>query len=106
MTTMDRSISKNTFVANTAGGIGSRFWPINRIAYPITFLDILDTGKTLLHSTFKRYSEFIPEEKLILVASFKDLIIVDREDAHLVVIKSNTQELKSRRSILEEILVS
>jgi mannose-1-phosphate guanylyltransferase len=44
----------NTYVAIMAGGIGSRFWPESRVAKPKQFLDILDTGKTLLQMTYER----------------------------------------------------
>jgi mannose-1-phosphate guanylyltransferase len=48
------------YVAIMAGGIGSRFWPKSRTAYPKQFLDILNTGKSLLQWTYQRYASFIP----------------------------------------------
>ncbi len=52
-----------------AGGIGSRFWPMSRTAYPKQFLDILNTGKTLIQSTFDRFAQFIPKENIYIVTS-------------------------------------
>lgn len=61
--------SSNYYVAIMAGGIGSRFWPKSRTAYPKQFLDILNTGKTLLQWTYQRYASFIPEENIFVVTS-------------------------------------
>ena len=52
-----------------AGGIGSRFWPMSRMAYPKQFLDILGTGKTLIQSTFDRFAKFVPKENIYIVTS-------------------------------------
>jgi len=43
---------QHNYVAIMAGGIGSRFWPQSRVSYPKQFLDILNTGKTLIQWTF------------------------------------------------------
>ncbi len=52
-----------------AGGIGSRFWPMSRQDYPKQFLDILNTGKTLIQWTFDRFTNFIPVENIFVVTS-------------------------------------
>lgn len=52
-----------------AGGIGSRFWPMSRTAYPKQFLDILNQGRTLIQSTFDRFTQFIPKENIFIVTS-------------------------------------
>jgi mannose-1-phosphate guanylyltransferase len=59
-----------------AGGIGSRFWPKSRTAKPKQFLDILNTGKTLIQSTFERFASFIPKENIFVVTSqdYADLV--------------------------------
>lgn len=54
-----------------AGGIGSRFWPVSRVDYPKQFLDILNTGKTLIQSTFDRFAQYIPIENIYVVTSFQ-----------------------------------
>lgn len=62
-------MKKNNYVAIMAGGIGSRFWPMSRTGYPKQFLDILNTGKTLIQATYDRFAQFIPEENIFIVTS-------------------------------------
>jgi mannose-1-phosphate guanylyltransferase len=57
----------NNYVAILAGGIGSRFWPKSRSSFPKQFLDILNTGKTLIQSTFERYASFLPAENIFVI---------------------------------------
>ncbi|WP_298411880.1 sugar phosphate nucleotidyltransferase, partial [Hydrotalea sp.] len=68
-------MNKNYYVAIMAGGIGSRFWPKSRTAYPKQFLDILNTGKTLIQWTYERFACFIPAENkrflLLVIATMK-----------------------------------
>jgi mannose-1-phosphate guanylyltransferase len=59
-----------------AGGIGSRFWPMSRTSYPKQFLDILNSGKTLIQWTFERYASFIPKENIFIVTSEEYTTIV------------------------------
>ncbi len=72
-------MNKNNYVAIMAGGIGSRFWPMSRATYPKQFLDILNTGKTLLQSTYERYLAFIPNENIYVVTSEEYIPIVERQ---------------------------
>lgn len=69
-------MNKNHYVAIMAGGIGSRFWPQSRVGRPKQFLDILNTGKTLIQWTFERFSRFIPAENIFVVTSaeYSDLV--------------------------------
>jgi mannose-1-phosphate guanylyltransferase len=69
-------MNKNHYVAIMAGGIGSRFWPMSRTDYPKQFLDILNTGRTLIQSTFDRFTLFIPKENIYVVTSdqYKDIV--------------------------------
>jgi mannose-1-phosphate guanylyltransferase len=62
-------MNKNQYVAIIAGGIGSRFWPKSRVGYPKQFLDILNTGKTLIQYTFERFEQFVPKENIFIVTS-------------------------------------
>ncbi len=62
-------MNQHHYVAIMAGGIGSRFWPKSRTSYPKQFLDILNTGKTLIQWTYERYAAFIPEENIFVVTS-------------------------------------
>jgi mannose-1-phosphate guanylyltransferase len=62
-------MNKHHYVAIMAGGIGSRFWPVSRARLPKQFLDILNTGDTLIQATYKRFSKFIPAENIYVVTS-------------------------------------
>lgn len=62
-------MNKHHYVAIMAGGIGSRFWPMSRTNHPKQFLDILNTGKTLIQWTFQRFADFIPVENIFVVTS-------------------------------------
>jgi len=62
-------MNKNYYVAIMAGGIGSRFWPESRARLPKQFLDILNTGQSLIQSTFHRFAAFIPVENIFVVTS-------------------------------------
>ncbi len=57
----------NVYVAIMAGGIGSRFWPESRTAKPKQFLDILNTGKTLIQLTYERFLQLVPKENIYVV---------------------------------------
>ncbi len=69
-------MNKNHYVAIMAGGIGSRFWPMSRMNYPKQFLDILNTGRTLIQGTLDRFAKFIPLENIYVVTSeqYKDIV--------------------------------
>lgn len=54
-----------------AGGIGSRFWPVSRHDFPKQFLDILNTGKTLIQATYDRFAQFIPAENIFVVTAIQ-----------------------------------
>ena len=60
---------KDNYCVIMAGGIGSRFWPMSRTAHPKQFLDILGTGKTLLQSTFDRFTPICPAENIFVVTN-------------------------------------
>ncbi len=62
-----------------AGGIGTRFWPKSRTNFPKQFLDILNIGKTLIQSTFDRFSSFIPLENIYVVTSGEYVNIVKKQ---------------------------
>jgi mannose-1-phosphate guanylyltransferase len=62
-----------------AGGIGSRFWPMSRTALPKQFLDVLNTGKTLVQWTYERYAKFIPAENIFIVTSEEYVDIVKKQ---------------------------
>jgi len=59
-----------------AGGIGSRFWPMSRTDFPKQFLDILNTGRTLIQATYDRFTLFIPKDHIYIVTTeqYKDIV--------------------------------
>ena len=75
-------MNKHHYVAIMAGGIGSRFWPKSRTVFPKQFLDILNTGKTLLQWTFERYTAFIPQQNIYVVTSeeYKNIVAAQLPD--------------------------
>ncbi len=72
-------MNEHHYVAIMAGGIGSRFWPKSRSAYPKQFIDILGTGKTPIQWTVERYAKFIPAENIFIVTSGDYLSIVKEQ---------------------------
>ncbi len=70
-------MSKNHYVAIMAGGIGSRFWPMSRTNYPKQFLDILNTGRTLIQATYDRFASFIDADNIYIVTSsqYRDIVL-------------------------------
>lgn len=72
-------MNKHHYVAIMAGGIGSRFWPKSRTSYPKQFLDILNTGKSLIRWTYERYLAFIPNENIYIVTSEEYVAIVKEQ---------------------------
>ena len=76
-------MNKHHYAAILAGGIGSRFWPKSRTKFPKQFLDILNTGKTLIQTTFERYSAFIPEENIYIITASEYVEIVREQLPHV-----------------------
>jgi mannose-1-phosphate guanylyltransferase len=72
-------MNKHQYVAIMAGGIGSRFWPMSRTNYPKQFLDILNTGKTLIQATYDRFASFIPPNNIFVVTSNDYINIVKKQ---------------------------
>lgn len=73
-------MNKNhNYVAIMAGGIGSRFWPMSRTNYPKQFLDILQTGKTLIQQTFDRYRKMVPAENIFVITSQEYIPLVKEQ---------------------------
>lgn len=71
-------MDKNEYVAIMAGGIGSRFWPESRSRLPKQFLDILNTGQSLIQATYQRFARFIPAENIFVVTSAEYTGLVEK----------------------------
>ncbi len=72
-------MNKHHYVAIMAGGIGSRFWPMSRTNHPKQFLDILNTGQTLIQQTFVRYKKMMPVENIFIVTSKEYVDLVKKQ---------------------------
>lgn len=59
-----------------AGGVGSRFWPMSRTAYPKQFLDFLGLGRTLLQQTYDRFLPLCGKERILVVTNARYAAIV------------------------------
>lgn len=65
-----------------AGGIGSRFWPMSRSAFPKQFHDILGTGQTLIQMTYNRFLSICDPENIYVVTNdrYVDLVLEQLPD--------------------------
>lgn len=61
--------NSNNYALIMAGGVGSRFWPWSRSSRPKQFLDILNTGKTLIGQTFDRLRRVCPAKNIMVVTN-------------------------------------
>jgi mannose-1-phosphate guanylyltransferase len=72
-------MNQHHYVVIMAGGIGSRFWPMSRTHFPKQFLDVLNTGKTLIQSTYERFATFIPANNIYVVTSQEYISLVKEQ---------------------------
>lgn len=68
---------KDNYAVIMAGGIGSRFWPMSKTAYPKQFHDVLGTGRTLIQMTFDRFKDICPDTNVLVVTNemYKDIVL-------------------------------
>lgn len=62
-------MNSNFYCVIMAGGIGTRFWPMSRIARPKQFLEVAGTGKSFIRHTYERFARIIPEENIIVATT-------------------------------------
>ena len=62
-----------------AGGNGIRIWPVSRTAKPKQFLDVADTGKTFIQSTYERFQKIVPKENILVVTTERDRDIMKEQ---------------------------
>lgn len=74
-----------------AGGTGVRFWPVSRAAKPKQFLDVADTGKTFLRSTYERFRKVVPQDNILIVTG----------DRYRDIVMEQIPELDSKNLLLE-----
>jgi len=81
----------NTYCVIMAGGVGSRFWPMSRSAYPKQFLDFLGTGRTLLQQTYDRFLSICPAENILIVTN----------DRYAGLVKEQLPDIQDAQVLLE-----
>ncbi|NLA25152.1 MAG: mannose-1-phosphate guanylyltransferase [Bacteroidales bacterium] len=72
-------MKSNKYCVIMAGGIGSRFWPLSTTNKPKQFLDILNTGRSLLQQTYDRFVKIIPAENILIVTGVEYVEIVHEQ---------------------------
>ena len=70
-------MNKNYYAIVMAGGVGSRFWPVSKTAFPKQFHDMLGSGQTLLQKTVSRLQNTIPVENIRILtnSSYTELVL-------------------------------
>ena len=86
-------MTEQTYIGILAGGKGTRFWPISRAKKPKQFLDILNSGKTLIQETYDRAKGFVKEENVRIITDI----------AYDKIIKEQIPEIKQEQLLLEPI---
>ena len=76
-----------------SGGIGNRFWPYSNGKMPKQFLDFFGTGRSLLQTTFDRFSKIVPRENILIVTN----------DGYAELTKQQLPELSDDQILLEPI---
>ena len=61
----------NCYCVILAGGAGTRFWPLSKVAKPKQFLDVADSGKTFIQKTYERFAKVIPQENILVVTAYR-----------------------------------
>jgi len=84
-------LDKNHYCIILAGGTGTRFWPYSRYKKPKQFIDILNTGKTLVQQTYERIKNLFHPE---------NIFIVTHED-YFDLVKKQLPEIKNNNIITE-----
>ncbi len=72
-------MSSNYYAVIMAGGVGSRFWPVSTPEFPKQFHDMLGSGETLIQKTFKRLSQLIPKENILILTHQNYQSIVEEQ---------------------------
>ena len=89
-------MNKNNYAVIMAGGVGTRFWPKSKKSLPKQFIDILNTGETLIQSTYKRLSNCVRAENIYVVTNNNyaqlciDQLKIKKENIFLEPIMRNT----------------
>ncbi|MGB2404916.1 MAG: mannose-1-phosphate guanylyltransferase [Flavobacteriaceae bacterium] len=69
--------TKDYFALIMAGGVGSRFWPTSRSAFPKQFQDLTGSGKTLLQQTYDRLEGVVSPEQIYVLTNANYIALVN-----------------------------
>ena len=74
---VNMSTKRAIYCVIMAGGVGTRFWPESRQSKPKQFLDICDTGKSFIRTTYERFAHLVPTENFLVVTNrrYKELVL-------------------------------
>lgn len=86
-------MNKKVYVVIMAGGTGTRFWPYSRNHKPKQFLDVLNSGRSLLQMTFDRFTSYTSAENIYIVSN----------DLYEDIIQEQLPELSSQQILLEPV---
>ncbi len=84
---------ENKYAIIMAGGSGTRFWPRGTIKTPKQFLDIDNSGETLIQKTFKRLEDIFELSKIFIVTNI----------AYKNIVRKQLPQLPEENIILEPI---
>ncbi len=84
-------LMKDRYCVIMCGGIGSRFWPFSRTYRPKQFLDFFGTGRSLLQSTYDRFSRIISPEN----------IFISTNEMYVDLVKEQLPEVADERILAE-----
>jgi len=87
-------IAKNDYVVIMAGGVGSRFWPVSRSSFPKQFIDVLGTGKTLIQTTYERFTRIVPSHHIFIVTN----------EMHIDLVKEQLPQLPASNIVGEPVM--
>lgn len=62
-------MNPNFYCVIMAGGSGTRFWPMSRVARPKQFLQVESTGKSFIRHTYERFARIIPADNILVVTT-------------------------------------
>jgi mannose-1-phosphate guanylyltransferase len=73
------------------GGVGSRFWPYSRQAWPKQFIDFFGTGRSLLQMAVDRMEGIVPVENIFMLTN----------EQYAQIIKQQLPQLRDEQILLE-----
>lgn len=69
----------NLYVVIMAGGGGLRLWPASKRSHPKQFLDLLESGETLLQATYRRAKCFADDPRIVIVTAQEYVATVEKQ---------------------------